>query len=78
MRWRPKPLRRAYWLEQYLKTPAKIYYKDESASQLVVIKATPPLHKLGITNKQEQRPLLQKQVLVNGVVLFLLQQIDGN
>jgi tryptophan synthase beta chain len=32
MRWRPTPLRRAYWLEQYLKTPAKIYYKDESAS----------------------------------------------
>ena len=32
MRWRPTPRRRAYWLEEYLKTPAKIYYKDESAS----------------------------------------------
>ena len=29
---RPTPLRRAYWLEEYFKTPAKIYYKDESAS----------------------------------------------
>ncbi len=32
MRWHPTPLRRAYWLEQHLGTPAKIYYKDESAS----------------------------------------------
>lgn len=32
MRFRPTPLRRAYWLEEYLKTPAKIYYKDESVS----------------------------------------------
>jgi tryptophan synthase beta chain len=31
-RWRPAPLRRAVYLEQYLKTPAKIYYKDESLS----------------------------------------------
>jgi tryptophan synthase beta chain len=31
-RWRPSPLRRAIHLEQYLKTPAKIYYKDESVS----------------------------------------------
>jgi tryptophan synthase beta chain len=31
-RWRPSPLRRAVYLEQYLKTPAKIYYKDESMS----------------------------------------------
>ena len=31
-RWRPAPLRRAIYLEQYLKTPARIYYKDESAS----------------------------------------------
>ena len=31
-RWRPSPLRRAVYLEQYLKTPAKIYYKDESLS----------------------------------------------
>lgn len=31
-RWRPSPLRRAVHLEQYLKTPAKIYYKDESVS----------------------------------------------
>jgi len=31
-RWRPAPLRRARYLEQYLKTPAKIYYKDESVS----------------------------------------------
>ena len=30
--WRPTPLRRAHELEQYLKTPAKIYYKDESVS----------------------------------------------
>ncbi|MBF0485434.1 MAG: TrpB-like pyridoxal phosphate-dependent enzyme, partial [Candidatus Omnitrophica bacterium] len=30
--WRPSPLRRALRLEQYLKTPAKIYYKDESVS----------------------------------------------
>ena len=31
-RWRPTPLRRAKYLEKYLKTPAKIYYKDESVS----------------------------------------------
>ncbi len=30
--WRPTPLRRATRLEQYLKTPARIYYKDESVS----------------------------------------------
>jgi tryptophan synthase beta chain len=30
--WRPTPLRRAYRLEEYLKTPARIYYKDESVS----------------------------------------------
>ncbi len=31
-RWRPSPLRRAKYLEQHLKTPARIYYKDESVS----------------------------------------------
>jgi tryptophan synthase beta chain len=31
-RWRPSPLRRAVYLEKYLKTPARIYYKDESVS----------------------------------------------
>lgn len=31
-RWRPAPLRRAVYLERYLDTPAKIYYKDESTS----------------------------------------------
>lgn len=31
-RWRPAPLRRATYLEEYLKTPARIYYKDESVS----------------------------------------------
>ena len=31
-RWRPAPLRRAVYLEKYLGTPAKIYYKDESVS----------------------------------------------
>lgn len=31
-RWRPSPLRRAIHLEKFLKTPAKIYYKDESNS----------------------------------------------
>lgn len=31
-RWRPSPLRRAVYLEQHLKTPARIYYKDESVS----------------------------------------------
>ncbi len=31
-RWRPTPLRRAVHLEKYLKTPARIYYKDESVS----------------------------------------------
>ncbi len=31
-RWRPSPLRRALYLEKYLKTPARIYYKDESVS----------------------------------------------
>ncbi len=30
--WRPTPLRRAYRLEKELKTPARIYYKDESVS----------------------------------------------
>jgi tryptophan synthase beta chain len=31
-RWRPAPLRRARYLEKYLDTPARIYYKDESVS----------------------------------------------
>jgi tryptophan synthase beta chain len=31
-RWRPTPLRRAVHLERHLKTPARIYYKDESVS----------------------------------------------
>ncbi|MFZ0430999.1 MAG: TrpB-like pyridoxal phosphate-dependent enzyme [Acidobacteriota bacterium] len=31
-RWRPTPLRRAIHLERHLKTPARIYYKDESVS----------------------------------------------
>ncbi|MFH0919872.1 MAG: TrpB-like pyridoxal phosphate-dependent enzyme [Fibrobacterota bacterium] len=31
-RWRPAPLRRAVYLERFLGTPAKIYYKDESMS----------------------------------------------
>jgi len=31
-RWRPTPLRRAVYLERYLNTPARIYYKDESVS----------------------------------------------
>jgi tryptophan synthase beta chain len=31
-RWRPTPLRRAVQLEQYLNTPARIYFKDESVS----------------------------------------------
>jgi len=31
-RWRPTPLRRAVHLEAYLKTPARIYWKDESVS----------------------------------------------
>ncbi|HNX91105.1 MAG TPA: TrpB-like pyridoxal phosphate-dependent enzyme [Candidatus Omnitrophota bacterium] len=30
--WRPSPLRRARNLEKFLKTPARIYYKDESLS----------------------------------------------
>ncbi len=32
LRWRPTPLRRAFALERYLGTPARIYYKDESVS----------------------------------------------
>ena len=31
-RWRPTPLHRAVFLERALKTPARIYYKDESVS----------------------------------------------
>lgn len=31
-RWRPAPLRRARYLEKYLGTPARIYFKDESTS----------------------------------------------
>lgn len=31
-RWRPTPLRRAVYLEKYLGTPARIYFKDESVS----------------------------------------------
>jgi tryptophan synthase beta chain len=30
--WRPTPLKRAVRLEKFLKTPARIYYKDESVS----------------------------------------------
>jgi tryptophan synthase beta chain len=30
--WRPTPLYRAYGLEQYLKTPARIYFKNEGVS----------------------------------------------
>ena len=32
IRWRPSPLSRARWLEEHLKTPARIYFKDESVS----------------------------------------------
>lgn len=31
-RWRPTPLHRAYALEKFLQTPARIYYKNESVS----------------------------------------------
>jgi len=31
-KWRPTPLHRAYSLEKYLNTPARIYYKNESVS----------------------------------------------
>ncbi len=31
-RWRPAPLKRAVYLEKWLDTPARIYYKDESYS----------------------------------------------
>lgn len=31
-KWRPTPLHRAYSLEAALKTPARIYYKNESVS----------------------------------------------
>ena len=31
-KWRPSPLHRALSLEKYLKTPARIYYKNESVS----------------------------------------------
>ena len=31
-RWRPSPLRRALFLEKYLETPPRIYYKNESVS----------------------------------------------
>ena len=31
-RWRPSPLRRAVYLEKFLDTPARIYFKDESVS----------------------------------------------
>ena len=31
-RWRPAPMKRAVYLEKYLDTPARIYYKDESYS----------------------------------------------
>ncbi|NLP03573.1 MAG: TrpB-like pyridoxal phosphate-dependent enzyme [Fibrobacter sp.] len=31
-RWRPSPLKRAVFLEKAIKTPAKIFYKDESVS----------------------------------------------
>ncbi|MFH1155518.1 MAG: TrpB-like pyridoxal phosphate-dependent enzyme [Pseudomonadota bacterium] len=31
-RWRPSPLHRAVYLEKYLNTPAKIFYKNESVS----------------------------------------------
>ncbi|MEO0294183.1 MAG: TrpB-like pyridoxal phosphate-dependent enzyme [candidate division WOR-3 bacterium] len=31
-RWRPTPLHRAKFLEEYLNTPARIYYKNESVS----------------------------------------------
>jgi len=31
-RWRPSPLHRAYSLEKFLDTPARIYYKNESVS----------------------------------------------
>lgn len=32
LRWRPTPMIRAHALEEHLKTPAKIYYKNESVS----------------------------------------------
>ncbi len=40
--WRPSPLHRAYELEKVLKTPARIYYKNESFRRQAVINQTQP------------------------------------
>lgn len=51
--WRPTPLTRAYELEKALKTPARIYYKNESVSPLEAINQIPLLHRHILTRKQE-------------------------
>jgi tryptophan synthase beta chain len=50
--WRPTPLRRAYNLEKYLKTKARIYYKDESVSPTGSHKANTAIAQ-AYYNKQE-------------------------
>jgi tryptophan synthase beta chain len=49
-RWRPAPLRRAIYLERYLDTPARIYYKDESTSPPAVTSPIPPCRRRGTIN----------------------------
>jgi len=49
-RWRPAPLKRAVYLEKYLKTPARIYYKDESVSPAGSHKPNTAVAKPGTTS----------------------------
>jgi tryptophan synthase beta chain len=72
MRWRPTPLRRAYWLEQALGTPAKIYYKMKAQVRQGVIKGTLLLRRLTTIKWQEPKLLPLKPVQVSGAQHFLL------
>ena len=70
--YRPSPLFRAIRLEKALGTKSRIYYKYEGGSPSVRINLTLQSPKRFITRKKVLKKWLQKQVLVSGVLLWLL------
>jgi tryptophan synthase beta chain len=66
--WRPSPLTRAYNLEKFLGTPAKIYFKDESVSPPAATSPTQPLLRHTIIKLLESSVLLPKQGPASGAV----------
>ena len=70
--YRPSPLFRAVRLEKALGTKSRIYYKYEVDPRLARINLTLQSPKRFITRKKVLQKWLQKQVLANGALLWLL------